>query len=250
MAQLLLLGTGAALTDGSREPTMLALRGATSTILIDCGSNPIRQLQRLNVPLDSIERLILTHSHPDHLSGFPLFVIMIWLAKRSRPLPIHGPADAIDVARRLLAQWDTSAGLPELQWNVVPSELNAPIAVSADFEIKAAPGQHGSTPVIGLRARDLRGGGTLAYSSDGEPSSSIQALAQDVEILVHEATGNYPAHSTAEGAAQLAKAARARKLVLVHLAPLANDLEAQRRAAQEIFGEDVYLGNDLDVYNF
>ena len=64
MAELLLLGTGASLTDGSREPTMLAVRGAASTVMIDCGTNPIRQLQRLGVPLASIDRLILTHGEP------------------------------------------------------------------------------------------------------------------------------------------------------------------------------------------
>lgn len=107
MAELLLLGTGAALTDGSREPTILALRGEQSTVLVDCGANVVRQLQRLDVPLDSIERLILTHSHPDHTSGFGLLVEMLWLSGRQQPLPVHGPADAIDVARRLFAQWDT-----------------------------------------------------------------------------------------------------------------------------------------------
>lgn len=252
MAQLLLLGTGSALADGSREPTMLALRGATSTIVIDCGANAVRQLQRLNVPLDSVERVILTHEHQDHTSGFPLLVEMLWLAGRRIPLPVHGPARAIDVVQRVSAQWDTHdwEGLPQLQWNSVPLEMNAPVVVGADFEITAAPGQHGRVPVLGWRARDLRGGGVMAYSADGEPSPGIRALAQGVDILVHEATGNYPSHSTAEGAAKLAQAAGAKKLVLVHLAPLANDLEAQRREAQKIFGDNVYLGSDLDVYSF
>lgn len=253
MPQLLLLGTGSALADGSREPTMLALCGATSTIIIDCGANAVRQLQRLNVPLDSVERVILTHEHQDHTSGFPLLVEMLWLAGRRRPLPVHGPANAIDIVRRVVTQWDTHdwEGFPELQWQGVPLEVNAPVAVGADFEITAAPGQHGRVPVMGVRARDLRhSGGTLAYSADGEPSPGIRALAQGVEILVHEATGNFPTHSTAEGAAELAKSAGAKKLVLVHLAPLANDLKAQRLAAQKIFGKEVYLGNDLDVYDF
>lgn len=252
MAQLLLLGTGSALADGRREPTMLALRGATSTIIIDCGANAVGQLQRLNVPLDSVERVILTHEHQDHTSGFPLLVVMLWLAGRRRPLPVHGPATAIDVVRRVVAQWDTHdwEGFPELHWQTVPLEVNAPVAVGADFDITAAPGQHGRVPVMGLRARDLHGGGVLAYSADGEPSSGIRALAQAVDILVHEATGNFPSHSTAEGAAELAKAAGAKKLVLVHLAPLANDLEAQRHAAQAIFGEAVYLGNDLERHDF
>ena len=251
MADLLLLGTGAALNDGSREPTMLALRGTNSTVLIDCGSNPARQLQRLGVPLASIERLILTHSHPDHTSGFPLLVEMLWLAGRREPLPVHGPAEAIDVVRRAFAQWDTSRwnGLPDLQWYEAPLEIGAPVASGADFELTAAPGKH-SVPVIGVRARDIHGGGILVYSADGEPSPGIRALAQGADLLVHEATGAYPSHSTAEGAATVASGAGVKRLVLVHLSPAVNDLEVQRLAASKIFGGEVFVGRDLDSYVF
>jgi ribonuclease Z len=251
MAELLLLGTGASLADGSREPTMLAVRGSATTLLIDCGANPVRQLQRLRVPLDSVDRLILTHSHPDHTSGFPLLVEMLWLARRTQPLPVHGPPETVDLARRVFAQWDTSkwAGLFALEWHPVPLKPNAPVAGTADFEVSAAPGAH-SVPVIGLRIRDLQGGGIMAYSADGEPSAGVRGLAQDVDLLVHEATGAHSGHSTAEGAARLAREARARRLVLVHLAPLENDLEAQRKAAAEVFGGEVTIGHDLDRYTF
>ncbi len=252
MAELLLLGTGAALTDGSREPTMLALRGATSTVLIDCGGNAVRQLQRLGVPLDSLERLILTHEHPDHTSGLPLLVEMLWLAGRRRPLPIHGPAQTIDILRRVWAQWDTSDwdGLPELQWQAVPLESGARIASGADFDLIAAPGQHGQTPVIGVRAHDRHGEGSVVYGADGSPSATIQRLAQGADILVHEATGLHPMHSSAEQAAEVARAAAVKKLVLVHLSPLDNDLTAQQAAAADIFGGPVLIGNDLDRFRF
>lgn len=252
MAELLLLGTGAALTDGSREPTMLALRGERSTVVIDCGGNAVRQLQRLDVPLDSIERLILTHEHQDHTSGFPLLVEMLWLSGRRQPLPIHGPAQAVDILRRVWAQWDTSdwQGLPELRWEAVPLETGAAIATGADFELTAAPGVHGQTPVIGVRARDLHGGGVVVYGADGSPSAGIQTLAHNADILVHEATGAQHVHSSAEQAAQVARTAGARKLVLVHLSPLENDLAAQQAAAGHIFGGPVFTGNDLDRYVF
>jgi ribonuclease Z len=251
MAELLLLGSGSSFNDGTREPTMLALRGQQSTILIDCGSNPIRQLQRLNVPLDSIERLILTHSHPDHVSGFGLLVEMLWLSGRRHPLPVHGPADAMGVARRLFNQWDTSdwKGLPELQWHEVPLVVGAPIATGADFELTAAPGVH-HVPVIGVRAHALHSGGVVAYSADGEPSSGIQTLAQGADWLIHEATGAFGGHSSAEAAAKLARAAGARRLLLVHLGAKPDELEVQRQAAQRILGGDVLLGRDLDRFEF
>jgi len=251
MAEILLLGTGAALNDGTREPTMLALRGRQSTIVIDCGANAIRQLQQMRVPLDSIERLILTHSHPDHTSGFGLLIEMIWLSGRRRPLPIHGPADTIDLAQRLWAQWDTRdwKGMPELEWHIVPPEVGSPISTGADFELTGAPGVH-MIPVLGVRARDLHGGGVLVYSSDGVPSPGIRALAQDADVLVHEATGAFSGHSTAEGAAELAHAASVRRLILIHLSPRTNDLEVQRQAAEKILGGPVLVGCDLDRYEF
>ncbi len=251
MAELLLLGTGAALADGSREPTMLALRGASSTVLIDCGGNAVRQLQRLAVPLDTIERLILTHSHPDHTSGFALLVEMLWLAGRRQPLPVHGPAEAVDVTRRVFAQWDTRdwKGLFDLEWHTVPLEAGAAIATGADFELSAAPGQH-SVPVIGVRARDRHSGAVLAYSADGEPSPGVRALAQGADLLVHEATGAMPGHSGAPAVAELARAAGAGRLVLVHLAPQRPDLEAEVAAARAVFQGELALGQDLERYAF
>jgi ribonuclease Z len=251
MAELLLLGTGAALTDGSREPTMLALRGESSTVIIDCGANAARQLQRLGVPLDSVERVILTHVHPDHTSGFPLLMEMLWLGGRRGLVPVHGPQQTLDVVRAAYGHWDTSAwpGMPQPEWCVTPLEQGALIALGRDFELTAAPGAH-PVDVIGVRARDLHAGGVVVFSADGEPSPAIEALAQDVDILVHEATGVFPGHSSAEAAARLARSARARRLVLVHLAPNQIDLEAACQEAEGIFGGPVHVGNDLDRIPF
>ena len=250
-SELVLLGSGAALNDGSREPAMLALRGTHSTILIDCGSNPLRSLQRLDISLDSIERLILTHSHVDHTAGFPLLILMLWMGGRQRPLPIHGPADTLDLAKRLLAQWDTSdwKGMAELEWHPTPLIEGTLLADGIDFELTASAGVH-TVPVIAVRARDKLTGKIAVYSSDGEPSPAVQKLAAFVDLLVHEAGGTFPGHSTAEGAATLARAAAVRRLLLVHLAGGDRDLEAMRVAGERIFGGTVWVGRDLQRYEW
>lgn len=251
MPEVILLGSGAALNDGSREPAMLALRGAQSTILIDCGSNPLRSLQRLSVPLDSIERLILTHSHVDHTAGFPLLILMLWMSRRKRPLPIHGPADTLDLAKRLLAQWDTRewVRMAELEWYPTPLIEGTLLADGMDFELSASPGVH-TVPVIAVRTRDKLTGRIAVYSSDGEPSTSVQRLASGADLLVHEAGGSFPGHSTAEGAAALARAAGVRQLLLVHVVSGERDLEAQRANAEGVFGGSVGIGRDLASYKW
>ncbi|HEX9117189.1 MAG TPA: MBL fold metallo-hydrolase [Anaerolineae bacterium] len=252
MAELLLLGTGAALNDGSREPTMLALAGPRSTVLIDCGGNAVRQLQLLHVPLTSVECVILTHAHPDHTSGFPLLVEMLWLAGWRGTLPVHGPAEAVGAVSRAFKQWDTSrwTDLPALAWHIVPPAQGAPIALGADFELSAAPGVHAGNEVIAVRARARDTGRTVVYSADGEPSPGVAGLAAGADILVHEATGEGYGHSTAEGAARLAREAGAAELILVHLAPDKIDLAAAAAAARGIFPGPVVVGEDLQRFMF
>lgn len=198
---------------------MLALENA-GVVVIDCGGDVVQRLLAHEVDLDRIEALILTHEHPDHVAGFPLFMEKIWLAQRRRPIPVCGPAPALDQARRIFEAFDMSGwdGLPEIDWRVVELREEAPVWTSEHWRITASPGVH-SVPVIGLRAEDLLGGGTAVYSADTERTDSIQRLASGVDVLVHEATGGFHGHTSIGDAAALASAADAARLVVVHLPP-------------------------------
>jgi ribonuclease Z len=242
MPTLHLLGTGAALSDERRTTTMLALQGDGSTIVVDCGGDVVHRLLVGGIRLDEIEALILTHEHPDHVSGFPLFMEKIWLAQRRRPIAVHGPQSALVQARRIFEAFDTSGwkGMPEIQWNEVPLQEGANVLEDAGWRVTAAPGKH-SVPVIGVRVEDVRGGGVVAYSADTEPSGAIAELARDADILVHEASGDYGGHTTMEGAAIIAGQANAKRLVLVHLPPNVQDKDlsaAKKSFPQTEFGED------------
>ncbi len=251
MAEVILLGTAGALGDGERDPTSLALVGASGTIVIvDCGGNPLRQLQRAGGAIERVERLILTHAHVDHTSGLPLFLKMLWHAGRRDPLPIHGPAHTLDLCRQAVALWPSlrPAKLFELDWQTVSLTPGAPVADTADFTILAAPGTH-TVPVIGLRVQDQHSGGVLAYSSDTEPDRAIRDLANGAKLLLHEANGGEH-HSTAEQAAEIAKDAGVGRLVLVHLKPQTGDLPERLAGAQATFGDAVLLGEDLQRFSF
>ena len=108
MARLHLLGTGAALSGPDRTPTMLAFEAERSVVVVDCGGDVVQRLLAAGIDLDRISLLILTHAHPDHVSGIPLFMEKIWLAKRRRPIPVCGPQSALDSARGAFEAFDTS----------------------------------------------------------------------------------------------------------------------------------------------
>lgn len=220
MAMLHLLGTGAAHADHRRTTTMLAVSGPGSTVVIDCGGDVVPRLLAHGLALDRVAALIVTHEHADHVAGFPLMMERLWLAGRRRPLDVHGPAAAVAQVRRLHDSFDTSRwpGYPDVRYHPVPLVEGALVLRDDDWEIQAAPGTH-AVPALGLRIRDLHSGGVMAYSGDTEPSAAIERLASDVDLLVHEATGDGPGHSSAAAAAGVAERAHARRLVLVHLGP-------------------------------
>lgn len=249
MATLHLLGTGASLSGPQRTTTMLAFEAEGSVVLVDCGGDAVQRLLAAGLDPGRIDLLILTHEHPDHVGAFPLLVQKLWLAKRGRPLPIRGPARALDQARRLFDTFDTSGwrGLPPFDWGEVAEEEGASVWSDERWRITAAPGSHGRTPTIAIRVETPTSPGVAAYSSDTEPADAIARLARGATILVHEATGRFRGHSDAAGAAGVAARAGAERLVLVHVPPAAE--EADLSAARARFPA-IELGRDGQQLTF
>ncbi|MDQ4078693.1 MAG: MBL fold metallo-hydrolase [Chloroflexota bacterium] len=250
MPTLHLLGTGASISDPHRTTTMLAFESDESVVVVDCGGDVVHRLMEAGVSLERIEALIITHAHADHVGGFPLFVQKMWLAGRRQPIPVYGIQPALDVARHLFDQFDTTGweGIPEREWHTVPLEENASVLENEQWRITASPGEH-SIPVIGLRVEDKQEGGVVAYSCDTERTPAITRLSQDADILVHEATGGFSGHTSAEGAAHVASEANAKRLLLVHLPPTEKLGEAQMAAARKIFA-DTEKGEEMGQYDF
>lgn len=243
MAVLHLLGTGAALSDAGRTTTMLAFESGERVLVVDCGGDVVQRLLGAGIDLERIEALIVTHEHPDHAGGFPLFMERIWLAGRRRPIDVYGIAAAIAQARRAFEAFNTAGweGLPEIRWREVELREGAAVLEDASWRVSASPGTH-SVPVVGLRVEDVRGGGVVAYSCDTERSEAITRLARGADLLLHEAMAEKArGHTTYAEAAQVAAQAGVRRLVLVHLPPGADD--AHLAEARAVF-PDTRLGAD------
>lgn len=230
-----LLGTGAALSDAGRTTTMLALEGRRSLLLVDCGGDAAHRALVSGLDLALVDGLIVTHEHADHVGGFPLLMERLWLAGQIEPFPVYGNQAALDQVGRLANAFDTSEwpNYPSIDYHLIPDQEQAPVLSNEEFALFASHGSH-AVPCIGLRV-EVGGRGVLAYSGDTQPSAAIARLAEGVDLLVHEATGHGPSHSSAAEAAQIAKQAGAKRLVLVHLPPLLDGGAQLLQEARAIF---------------
>lgn len=241
-----LLGTGAGASDADRTTTMLAIECDDLLVLVDCGGDAARAVQRSGLDPVAIDAVVLTHEHPDHISGFPLLVEKMWLLGRRAPIDVYGPAPTLAVARQLFALFDTERweGLPPLVWHPVDLSTRARVLHRPGFELFAYPVLH-PVPTIGLRAE--AGGAVLAYTCDTGPSPLLAPLADGADLLVHEATGHIPGvHSSVEDACDLAVEVGVDRVVLVH-APVGaceDDLDEARRRVR-----DIRWGTDGDRFS-
>ena len=174
----------------------------------------------------------------------------IWLSGRRDPLPVYGIAPALAQARRIHDSFSTAdwPDYPAITWLEFAHKVNAAVLDDDTWAITASPGKH-SVPVCGLRIAHKKTGKVLAYSCDTEFSERITELGQDADIFVHEATGAFPGHATALEAAQAAKSANAKRLLLVHLPPESNLTETHMKEAREVFA-NTEKGLELGSYSF
>jgi len=247
-----LLGTGAAVSDPYRTTTMLAVTDdgsdQRSTLLVDCGADVLQRLRECSVSVQSVAGLIVTHAHPDHCSGFPLFMERLWLHGHHEAIPVLGISAAIDQVRRtwdafasITEDWDT----PEIDFRVTGLTPEATMWHDPVWRVASWPVRHGIDNV-GLRFEHVPTRRVIAYSCDTEPCPAVVALAQDADLLVHEATGETEGHSSAVQAAETAREAEAERLVLVHVPD--GDKSDDLKAAQEVF-PNTELGSELGRYD-
>ena len=217
MATITILGSAYAIPNTTHEVTHFVVQGNETGILIDCGSNPTVRLEQANITYDSITDLILTHFHPDHISGAPLMLMNMWLLGRKKPLRIHGLAHCLNNLTKLMQayEWATWPDFFPVEFYEVPETEEASVLINDEFSIKSSPGNH-MVPVIGLRITNSINARILGYSSDTEPDDSIISLVSGANLLIHEATGEGPGHSSASQAGEVASRAKVGSLYLIH----------------------------------
>lgn len=252
MARITILGSAAAVNDATHDYTHFLLQGEHDTpILVDAGSNPLGKIKNLGLDDESLQDIILTHFHSDHVGGIPNMMMHMWLLGRRAPLRIYGIHHCIHRVENMMEAygWTDWPNFFPVSFHRVSERDNAPVLENNDFTITAFPVKH-FIPTIGLRIYDKHKGTTLGYSCDTEPCDGVRRIAANVDVLLHEAAGPPPGHSTAQQAGQIATECGAKQLWLIHYQVWNVNPTPLVQEAAHAFNGPIVLCNDFDVFEF
>jgi len=87
----MILGAGSGLPHPDFHLSSIIFQTNGSNILVDCGEGISKQLLRHGFSGDFIDAVLISHYHPDHVSGIFMLLQMLYLEGRTKPLRIFLP---------------------------------------------------------------------------------------------------------------------------------------------------------------
>jgi ribonuclease Z len=251
-------------------------------LMFDCGPAATYKLIKVGIFPTQVDYLFFTHHHFDHNVDYPCFLLIRWdqSAGHGNPLRVYGPAPTETVTERILGEngafvhdWKSRVNdplsyypylgrggtLPRKPPSVIAKNVGPGLVHKGrDWRVTAATAEHAQPWLDSLAYRVDSAEGSVVFSGDTKPfCQTVVDLAQGADVMLcmceddqkrlNDVEGTYAPCGTT-GAAEMARAAGIKKLVLVHIGahlathgPMEKGIEDVRRVypGEVIFAEEL-----------
>jgi ribonuclease BN (tRNA processing enzyme) len=261
--KLTVLGKSPAWQDAGGACSGYLLEEEGTAIVIDCGNGVFGKL-RERIDYVDVDAVVLSHLHADHFLDLVPFAYALTYAPRQQPVPVdrwpgtdcpacpdlYAPPGARDTFRRVVGAWgneDLIENAFALQEYDPADELQI-----GPVRIRFQPVPH-FTETFAMHISSQNGSGRIVYGADCSPTDALTRFASDADLILVEATLPRPertgvrGHLTASEAGEHARAAGAKRLLLVHIS---DELDAgsAKSAAEEAFDGPVEVAVEGATY--
>ncbi len=206
-------------------------------VVLDLGNGCMSNLVRW-ADFTQLDGVIITHLHIDHFGDlYPLYYALRFHPQKPWGLPLYQPGGCLELLGRILSE-DAKGYLPQV---FRERDINEEEDLSiGKMTFRFYPITH---MIDGYSVRVIGEGWSLAYSSDTMPSQNLVKAAEGVDLFICESTLPKEmereaslGHMTSHQAAEIAKEARVKCLLLTHIWPTFDPQKIAREAAEVFDG--------------
>lgn len=240
------LGTGSGTSTPGRAGTAILVDTGQERVLLDCGNRAFDRLVDLEIEPETIERIFISHLHPDHVLGLSEFISCMAFPGDHLPTEVVGPPGTARYVASAAQTASLVTGRPRRGYG---EPLEVAVTEVDSGNTSEYPGYTVHTvevphaPYLVCQARRIEAGGRgLVFSGDtrADPATMVP-LADGADTLIHEAWSNAgierwtrntnprqamairrafeATHALADTVGRIAQEAGVRTLVLTHLNP-------------------------------
>jgi ribonuclease Z len=252
MGQVYILGAGTPTPTPARFGSAHIIEVAGDYLMFDCGPAATHKLVKAGLFPTKVDYLFFTHHHFDHDVDYPCFLLCRWDQSigTENQLRVYGPNLTETITERILGEngafvhdWKARVNHPLSQrvyvnrGGTLPRKPPSVIAKDVgpglvhrgrDWEVISAPAEHVQPFLDSLAYRVNSPEGSVVLTGDTQPCQSVIDLARGADMLLcmcwddqermMQSGENFGQCGTV-GAAEMAREAGVKKLVLVHVGP-------------------------------
>ncbi len=179
--RLTVLGASSSITPPRESTASLHLGNGEKSILIDAGGNIPRRLEENNIDYRKLTDVFLTHSHPDHIYGFPFLSHCFY--QQHHKITCRAPEEAVPRLKQALEAFDLNQSDKYLRVNFQPLPVNKiqEFTVANKITIKSVPTKH-SRGGVGyfFKSKNQK----LFFTSDTAPNDNLKEVGKNADILM------------------------------------------------------------------
>jgi ribonuclease BN (tRNA processing enzyme) len=252
MAQVFVLGAGTPTPTAARFGSAFAVEVGGEYLMFDCGPAATYKLVKAGIFPTRVDYLFFTHHHFDHDVDYPCFLLCRWDQSigKENLLRVYGPTLTETITERILGEngafvhdWKARVNHPlsqRVHVNRGGTLPRQPPSVQArdvgpglvhqgrEWHVTAAPAEHVEPWLDSLAYRLDGAEGSIVFTGDTQPCRTVVDLARDADMMLcmcwddqerMKAGGEALGQCGTTGAAEMAREAGVKRLVLVHVGP-------------------------------
>ena len=221
---IIVLGSASGMPVPHRNASGLMIDRLDRAMLFDAGDGITTQILKYHPDLDPIDSVFISHTHVDHVSGLFMFLQLLHLTQREKPLKVYFPGGILPEFIRLLPamqifpeKWAfhidfvplSNKTVTDLKGTVILPIPNDHLAGNASVAEKVGM----TTESYSFRVDDASGK-SMIYTSDITDFKHLNGFTEDVDLLISECT-----HVTLDTCLDFARSHQIMRLLFTHIPP-------------------------------